>query len=314
MRSTVLAALAVLALPGLVHAAPVLANAHADRGSKLAPVFEETTPSTIEPESSEPEPSEPESAEPESAEPEPGEPEPAEPASPAPTSSPAPASPHLLVPSAAAPPPAEPGTPVAASEPIEEERHFMSERRGAYFSGALGFGMPIYWSPYTGVSEPYDGTEGIRSPGFNTGFSVGGAPARGFVMGFTLDTNVGPATFRDDWRHTLTDLTGVDERRGRAHAVGAGFFLQGYIRNFFIRTGFSGLGVFFIDEAGADGNESVGGMGADLAIGVHFPVAPKAALGFSTGLRAAFWDFDNDDYRGKEYILQPLVRFEVVVF
>jgi hypothetical protein len=190
----------------------------------------------------------------------------------------------------------------------------MSDRRGAYFSGALGFGMPIYWSPYTGVGEPYDGTEGIRSPGFNAGFSVGGAPARGFVLGFMLDTNVGPAKFRDDYRHQPSGVTGFDERSGRAHAVGAGFFLQGYMRNFFLRAGFSGLGVFFFDETGSDGNESVGGMGADFAMGVHFPVAPKAALGFSTGLRAAFWDFDNADYRGKEYILQPMVRFEAVAF
>jgi hypothetical protein len=288
MRATVLAALAGLTLPSLAHAAPVLANAHSDAepsGSKLPPVFE-ATPSTTEP------------------------------ASHVPTSSPAPASPHVPAPNAAATE-GEPVPPAAVSEPIEEEQHDllrMSERRGAYFSGALGFGMPIYWSPYTGVSEPYDGTEGIRSPGFNTGFSIGGAPARGFVMGFTLDTNVGPATFRDDYRDTLTGVTGVDKRSGRAHAVGAGFFLQGYIRNFFIRTGFSGLGVFFLDESGSGGNESTGGMGGELAMGVHFPVAPKAALGFSTGLRAAFWDFDNDDYRGKEYILQPLVRFEVVVF
>lgn len=306
MRSTVLAALAALTLPSLAHAAPVLANAQADAepsGTTLAPVFE-ATPSTTEPESTEPESAEPESTT-------------IEPASNAPTSSPAPASPHVPAPSAAATHGGEPVPAAAVSEPLEEEQHDllrMSERRGAYFSGALGFGMPIYWSPYTGVSEPYDGTEGIRSPGFNTGFSIGGAPARGFVMGFTLDTNVGPATFRDDYRDTLTDVTGVDERSGRAHAVGAGFFLQGYIRNFFIRSGFSGLGVFFLDESGSAGNESVGGMGAEVAMGVHFPVAPKAALGFSTGLRAAFWDFDNDDYRGKEYILQPLVRFEVVVF
>ena len=189
----------------------------------------------------------------------------------------------------------------------------MSTRRGFYLAAASGFGMPIHRGPYEGVGEPYDGTETVRSPGVNLGVAIGGAPRPGLIVGFALDTNLGPARYTDDYTgQGLPD--GVTKRSGAGYAIGTSVFVQGYIRNFFLRGGVGGMGLFFIDGDSSDHNELTGGVGFDLALGAHFPVAHKAAVGFSAGLRSAFWGYDDDDYRGKIAIVQPLLRFEVVVF
>jgi hypothetical protein len=211
-------------------------------------------------------------------------------------------------PTPSAPPPAAEPAPALADDP----RAPMSERRGFYLSGSTGFGMPMAWDAYEGVSEPYDGTERFRSPGFNVGVSVGGAPAKGFVLGVTLDSNVGPASYEDDWTG-VEGSAGITEGDGRGHAIGMSFFAQGYMRNFFLRGGVGGMGVFFFSD-GSSENESTGGMGFDLAAGMHFPVARKAAVGFSAGVRAAFWSYDDEDYKGKIYAVQPLLRFDAVLF
>lgn len=209
------------------------------------------------------------------------------------------------------PPPSEPepaNEPDAKPEPQVDGRPPMSTHRGVYFAGMAGFGMPMSWDVYEGVSEPYDGVERIRSPGFNVGFAIGGAPRPGLVLGFALDTNVGPASLEDDY--TFEDGTpGLNSVDGQGAAVGTSLFLQGYIKNFFLRVGAGGLGLFFPED-----DSAAGGAGFDLGFGAHFPVARKAALGFSIGARAAFWKYDSDDYKGRVYLVQPLLRFEAVVF
>jgi hypothetical protein len=213
----------------------------------------------------------------------------------------------------APPPPAEPRTePAPAPALADDPRAPMSQRRGFYLSGSMGFGMPMAWDAYEGVSEPYDGTERFRSPGYNVGFAIGGAPAKGFVLGVALDSNVGPASYEDDWTG-VEGSAGITEGEGRGHAIGMSVFAQGYMRNFFLRAGVGGMGVFFFSD-GSSEDESTGGMGFDLAAGMHFPVARKAAVGFSAGVRAAFWSYDDEDYKGKIYAVQPLLRFDAVLF
>lgn len=196
-------------------------------------------------------------------------------------------------------------------DPTEAERVPMWKHRGFYFAGMAGFGMPLHWDRYTGNAEPYDGTERIRSPGFNAAFALGGSVRPGLVLGFALDTNVGPATYEDDYRNTEAVFTGLIEHEGRAFSVGTSLFIQPYIKNFFFRVGFGGLGLFFVSDAD---DTSTGGMGFDLGFGAHFPVSRKAALGFSLGCRSAFWSYDDDDYKGTIVNVQPLLRFEAVTF
>lgn len=209
------------------------------------------------------------------------------------------------------PAPQPPPTEQPQTAATEAQRVPMSKHRGFYFAGMAGFGMPIHWDRYTGVSEPYDGTERIRSPGFNVGFALGGAVRPGLVLGFALDTNVGPASYEDDYVNREASFSGLIEHDGRAFSVGTSLFVQPYIKNFFFRVGFGGLGLFFVSDSESD---STGGMGFDLGFGAHFPVARKAALGFSVAVRSAFWSYDNDDYEGMTTVVQPLLRLEAVVF
>ncbi len=188
----------------------------------------------------------------------------------------------------------------------------MSKHRGFFMAGGAGFGIPVGRAPYEGVTEPYDGTERILGPGLNLGFLIGGAPRPGLVLGFALDTNVGRGWHKDDWT-TPDGYSGIDDYDGGVYSVASSLFVQGYMRNFFIRGGLGGMGLFFVDDGSSDGDESTGGMGVDFAVGLHVPVARKAAIGFSAGLRTAFWRFD-DDYTGSWQIFQPQIRFETVLF
>lgn len=226
-------------------------------------------------------------------------------------------SPSTSEPAASEPPqpavsePQQPAAPEAnqANPEGPQSRSPMSTRRGVYFAGMTGFGLPMSWDVYEGVSESYDGVERIRSPGFNIGFAIGGAPRPGLVLGFALDTNVGTAKYQDEY-DSQDGFSGSGEAEGVGAAVGASLFVQAYIKNFFVRGGVGGMGLFFVGEE----NSSDGGPGFDLGFGAHFPVANKVALGFSIAARAAFWGYDNDDYKGRNYLVQPLLRFEVVAF
>ena len=200
-----------------------------------------------------------------------------------------------------------------APEPPPEARRPMSEHRGLFLASGIGFGMPMRFSDYEGVGEPYTGDSRILGPGLNLSFAIGGAPVPRLVLGGILDTNVGPGSFVDDWTHD-DGSTGVDDRDGRVHTVGLSFFAQGYIRNFFIRGGLGGMGMFFINDGPSDDNKSAGGGGFDLAMGAHFPLARKLALGFAVGSRVAFARFDDDDYKGLAILPQPYARLEFVYF
>ncbi|HLT40154.1 MAG TPA: hypothetical protein VK034_27925, partial [Enhygromyxa sp.] len=202
----------------------------------------------------------------------------------------------------------QPQEPEANTGEQQDGRRPMSTHRGLYFAGMAGFGMPMSWDVYEGVSEPYDGVERIRSPGFNIGFAIGGAPRPGLVLGFALDTTVGSASLEDEYTHE-GGFDGLESGEGPGASVGTSLFLQGYIKNFFLRVGVGGMGLFFIEDGSA-----AGGPGFDLGLGAHFPVARKAALGFSIAARTGFWRYDSDDYRGKSYLVQPMLRFEAVVF
>jgi len=202
-----------------------------------------------------------------------------------------------------------------APEPAQRGRNrgeSLSRRRGLYVVGSGGFSMALAADRYVGVSEPYDGTTSVSSPGFVAGIALGGTLRPGMVLGVALDATAGSARYSD--RYTSSSAAdGEHSFTGRGTAIGGSLFLQQYIQDLYIRGGVGGLGLVAIEPSAGE-VESTGGMGFDVGIGFHHRVTDKVAIGASIGLRAAFWRYDNSDYRGRLRVLAPMARVDVVRF